>query len=90
MGIGGKRKCKTLLFAATPGKATLTAKPNGITHWVVGDTLAMTCEASVGTVDSATQVKAVGVANISNRNGKTFLKRSRSRKGNKQTVSRTM
>ena len=64
MGIHGERKCKTLLFAATPGQATLTAKPNGITHWEVGDTLAMTCEASVGTVDSATQVRVVRLVTL--------------------------
>ena len=43
-------------MSVSPGAISLLADPSGVTTWKVNDTLKMTCNGPVGTVEGNTQV----------------------------------
>ena len=52
-------QCITSHTAVSPGPVTLTPTPSSLANWEEGDTLTLTCAASVGTVDNDTEVRVV-------------------------------
>ena len=46
-----------LFLSVTPGAITLTATPSGVTTWTFNETLTLTCNGPVGTVEGNTQVR---------------------------------